>query len=51
MIKTVNLITNQENDLRDDGMSYLLVRGAQASGDCVEQLTCLLFLNLAGLLI
>ena len=47
MIKTVNLITNQENDLRDAGISYLLARGAQASGDYVEQLAYLLFLKMA----
>ena len=47
MIKTVNLITNQENDLRDAGINYLPARGAQASDDYAEQLTYLLFLKMA----
>jgi type I restriction enzyme M protein len=34
------------NVLRDDGMSYLLARSAQASGDYVEQLPYLLFLKM-----
>ena len=46
MIKTVNLITNQENDLRDVEISYLLSRGAQTSGDYAEQLTYLLFFKM-----
>ena len=45
MIKTVNLITNHENDLRDAVISYLLARGAQAGGDYVEKLTYLLNLR------
>jgi type I restriction-modification system DNA methylase subunit len=43
----VSKLWNYCNVLRDDGMSYLLARCTQASGDYVEQLTYLLFLKMA----
>ena len=41
----VQKLWNYCNVLRGDGMSYLLARGVQESGDHLEQLTRLLFLK------